>query len=77
MKALTVGEAKARFSELLTLIMKGESIKILYGKAKKPVALLVPFEEPKGKRKIGLLEGKASFSAVGNGKLTEEEFIGA
>ena len=27
-------------------------------------------------RKIGILEGKASFSEQGNGKITEEEFLG-
>jgi hypothetical protein len=28
------------------------------------------------RRKIGILEGKASFKEVGNGKITEKEFLG-
>jgi antitoxin (DNA-binding transcriptional repressor) of toxin-antitoxin stability system len=73
MKALTVGEIKTHFSELLNLVGKGETIKILYGKNKKPVALIVPLEEKN--RKIGILEGKASFLVQGDGKITEEDFL--
>jgi antitoxin (DNA-binding transcriptional repressor) of toxin-antitoxin stability system len=76
MKELTVGEFKAHFSELLELVKRGEKVKILYGKAKKPIAMLVPPEGRTRGRKIGILEGKATFSFVGDGKITEEEFLG-
>jgi antitoxin (DNA-binding transcriptional repressor) of toxin-antitoxin stability system len=76
MKALTVGEVKTHFSELLGLVRKGERIQILYGKAKRPVAMLVPLEEVKGERELGFMEGKATFQIQGDGKISEEEFLG-
>ena len=75
MKALTVGEFKSHFSELLELVKKGEKIQILYGKSKKPIAMLVP-PELNATRKIGILDGKATFSSVGDGKITLDEFLG-
>lgn len=75
MKEMTVGEFKSHFSELLELVKRGEKVRILYGKAKKPIAMLVPNEEKK-QREIGMLNGKASFSIMGDGKITAEEFLG-
>jgi len=63
MKTLSVGELKAQFSEVLKRVQQGESFVILYGKKKKPVAKIVPFEEPKRKkRKIGILDDKMKTS---------------
>jgi antitoxin (DNA-binding transcriptional repressor) of toxin-antitoxin stability system len=76
MKALTVGEAKSHFSELLSLVKKGEKVKILYGKSRKPVAMLIPIVENTKEREIGILDGKASFKTIGDGKITDEEFLG-
>ena len=75
MKELTVGDFKTHFSELLELVKKGEKITILYGRGRRPVAMLVPPEEKPKRRKLGILEGKASFSFVGDGKITEKEFL--
>ena len=33
----TVGDFKARFSDLLDSVMQGDEVEILYGRAKKPV----------------------------------------
>ena len=74
MKAFTVGEFKAKFSELLGIVRGGEEVEILFGKAKKPVAKLVPLQEPN--RKVGILDGKARFTEKDGGKITEEEFLG-
>ena len=76
MKALTVAEVKTHFSEVLIRVKQGENIKILYGKAKKPVAMIVPIENINTPRVIGVLEGKAKFKVNGNSKISEEEFIG-
>jgi antitoxin (DNA-binding transcriptional repressor) of toxin-antitoxin stability system len=75
MKAMTVGEVKTHFPELLSEVKKGKKIKILYGKSKKPVAMLVPLEDIPESREIGLLDGKASFSMRGDGKISVEEFL--
>jgi antitoxin (DNA-binding transcriptional repressor) of toxin-antitoxin stability system len=74
MKTLTVAEIKARFSDVLICVKNGENVKILYGKSKKPVAMIVPIEN--NPRKIGILDGKARFKINGSGKITEQEFLG-
>jgi antitoxin (DNA-binding transcriptional repressor) of toxin-antitoxin stability system len=76
MKSLPVGEFKAQFSEVLELIQQGESVGVLFGKSKKPVAKLVPMTETKtGKRKLGLLKGKMKVVFAPDFKMTEEEFV--
>ena len=76
MNSLSVAEFKANFSHVLTRVMEGENIKILYGKSKKPVAMIVPIKDINSPRKIGILDGKAGFTVSGNGKISEEEFLG-
>ena len=72
-----VGELKTHFSAVLEEVKQGQKVGILYGRAKKPVAMIVPYvEEKKGKRKIGILDGKAEFKIIGDGKISEEEFLG-
>jgi len=76
MKALTVAEIKTNFSDVLTRVKNGENVKILYGKTKKPVAMIIPIENIDTPRKIGILDGKAKFIINGNSKISEEEFLG-
>ncbi len=38
--------------------------------------MLIPLENKSNRRKIGLLDGKAFFKMKGNGKISEEEFLG-
>lgn len=77
MKSLSVGELKAQFSEVLEKVRQGESFGILYGKDKKLVAEINPPKKhkKKGKRKLGILEGKARVVFADDFKMTEEEFI--
>ena len=74
MKALTVSEFQDHVTELLELVKKGERIQITQGDSNEPVALLIPHEKA-AKRTIGLLEGKASFTFSGDGKISAEEFL--
>jgi antitoxin (DNA-binding transcriptional repressor) of toxin-antitoxin stability system len=76
MRAMTVAEVKTNFSDILIRVKGGENIKILYGKSKKPVAMIVPIENINNPRKIGILDGKAKFKINGNSKISEEEFLG-
>jgi antitoxin (DNA-binding transcriptional repressor) of toxin-antitoxin stability system len=78
MYQLGVGQFKAKFSEVLQKVLQGESIGITYGKTKKRVAAVVPYNKYiSDKRiKLGILEGKASFKIKKGFKMTEEEFIG-
>lgn len=76
MKNLSVGELKARFSEIIEEVKSGETIGVLYGKKKQPVAMIVPFSSKKrGKRKIGVLQGKVTIAISEDIKMTEEELI--
>ena len=76
MKALTVAEIKTHFSDVLVRVKNGENVKILYGKSKKPIAMIIPIENINSPRVIGILDGKATFKEKGNGKISEEEFLG-
>jgi antitoxin (DNA-binding transcriptional repressor) of toxin-antitoxin stability system len=77
MKSLSVGEFKAQFSDVLEKVQQGESFGILYGKDKRLVAEINPpkKQKNKGKRRLGILEGKATVIFADDFKMTEEEFI--
>lgn len=79
MYQLTVGEFKAKFSDVLSKVLQGESIGVTYGKNKKEVAALVPYSQlvKQTKFKLGLLAGKASFKIGSSFKITDEEFLQA
>lgn len=77
MKILTVGDLKTNFSEVLKAVQMGEEFAIAFGKRKEVVAYLIPKHLRKnGKRKIGILEGKASVTFKEDFKMTDEEFLG-
>ncbi len=78
MKTLPVGELKAQFSEVLEKVQQGQKFGILYGKKKKPVAMIVPFEDPEEKkeRKLGILDGKYTVRFSADFKMTEEQLVG-
>jgi len=78
MKTLPVGEVKAQLSEILEKVKQGESVGILYGRKKRPIAMIVPYldSEKKKERKIGILDGKVKITFADNFKMTEEEFLG-
>lgn len=77
MKSLPVGEFKAQLSDLLDEVQRGETIEIVYGKKKTPVARLVPIngDKPKKKRKLGILDGKMKVVFADDFKMTDEELI--
>lgn len=77
MKSLPVGEFKAQFSEVLEQVKQGETIEIVYGKKKTPVARIVPVNgsQSRKKRKLGILEGKVRYVFADDFKMTEEELI--
>jgi len=74
---MSVGEFKTNFSEVLELVKKGEEIEVLYGRTKKPIALLIPPRQKKDARFLGALEGKASFDMSEDWKITPEELLGS
>jgi len=77
MEPMTVGELKTHFSQVLDRVQTGEKVQILYGRAKKPVAQIVPIVEVLPERPIGLYEGKMKFHISEDFKFkTTEEFLG-
>ena len=76
MNLLTVGEFKAKFSEVIEMILAGKQVGITYGKKKKPIAVLSPYKKYKAKkRKLGIWEGKGSFKMSKDFKMTVDEFL--
>lgn len=78
MKTLSVGVLKSRFSEVLEKVKQGEKFGIVYGRKKKPIAMLVPFPdtEEKRERRLGILDGNCTIRFADDFKMTEEELIG-
>ncbi len=75
MRRLTVAEFKARFSEVLTAVQRGESVAVSYGKSHKPVGVFSPYRAPLRKRRLGVLKGKGSFRIHADFKMTEEQLL--
>lgn len=77
MKSLPVGEIKAQFSEILEDVKNGETVEIVFGKKRTPVARIVPITDKpkKKKRKLGIWEGKVKYVFADDFKMTEEEFL--
>ena len=77
MEQMTVADFKSRFSDVIAHVSNGESVQILFGRSKRPIAVLSPNSaSQKEKRQLGTFEGIASFSEVDDGKITEEDFLG-
>ncbi len=76
MKTLTVGDLKARFSDVLLKVKGGEVFIVSFGKKKEKVALLTPYVElPSKARRIGLAKKEASFSFKGPFKISADELF--
>jgi antitoxin (DNA-binding transcriptional repressor) of toxin-antitoxin stability system len=76
MKAMPVGELKTHFSAVLEEVRQGQRFGILYGRAKKPVAMLVPYAaEKRTRRRIGILDGKMKLKFRNNFAMTTEELL--
>ena len=77
MQVISVGEFKARFSEILNQVKKGQEIVISFGKQRKKVAVLIPYSQLKHRpqRKLGLLKGRASYRIRDDFKLSDEEIL--
>ena len=76
MKTLTVTDVETHFSDILGEVINGEKFQIIFEASQEPVAMIVPMQNPEIPRKLGVLNGKASFKVNGNSKISEEEFLG-
>lgn len=71
----TIGEFKAHLPEALDAVQKGDTISITYGRARRPVAELVPPARVQKRRKLGALCGKVKVSLSADWKMDEEAFL--
>jgi antitoxin (DNA-binding transcriptional repressor) of toxin-antitoxin stability system len=76
MRTLTVTDIETRFSDIIGEVINGEKFQILFDTSKEPVAMIIPMQNRKKSRKIGVLDGKALFKTNGDSKISEEEFLG-
>jgi len=76
MKTMSVGEFKTHFSDVLEQVKAGEKIAVTFGKKKEIVGYFLPELPQQGKRKLGVLEGKATFTFNDDFEMTNEEFLG-
>jgi antitoxin (DNA-binding transcriptional repressor) of toxin-antitoxin stability system len=76
MKVITVGEFKTNLSQIIEKILKGEEYIVSYGRKKRKIFKVVPYHEEKHKRKLGVLEGKATVEFAKDWKMSTEEFLG-
>jgi len=75
---MTVGDLKARFSEVIQEIRAGEEIAVAFGKKREIVAYLIPKSARKPvKRQLGILQDKGKVTFADDFKITAEEFLEA
>lgn len=75
MKEMSVGEFKAHFSEVVKEVKSGEKFAVTFGKKKEIVGYFIPqILESNKKRKLGILEGKATAVFKDDFKMSVEEF---
>jgi antitoxin (DNA-binding transcriptional repressor) of toxin-antitoxin stability system len=77
MKTLQSAEAKTHFSSVLKEIEAGNEIAIVYGRKKKTIAVIIPYEKWKKnqKRQLGTLEGRMSVKFAADFSMTDEELV--
>ena len=77
MQTLTIGELKARFSEVLEKVRKGQEIVISYGKKREKVAVIVPYSAygPRQERGLGLLKDRAGCIIHDDFEMSDKELL--
>ncbi|MFN0316004.1 MAG: type II toxin-antitoxin system Phd/YefM family antitoxin [Burkholderiales bacterium] len=77
MPTMTIGEIKARFSDVLKSIQRGETVIVSYGKRREKIAAIIPYSQVAAStpRPLGLLKGKARCRIASDFSVTDEEFL--
>ena len=77
MKTMTVAQFKSHFSEVLQILKSGEEIAVSYGKKHETIGVFMPFSKyySQKPRKLGILNGKATFNRLEIVVLTFEDFF--
>jgi antitoxin (DNA-binding transcriptional repressor) of toxin-antitoxin stability system len=77
MTTMTIGEIKARFSQVLESVRRGETIVVAYGKRRERVAAIVPYRKvvKSAPRHLGVLKGKGRCRIARDFSLSDEQFL--
>ena len=70
---MTVNDIKAKLSKVVKKVMQGETVYILKGQEKEPLAKIEPIKK---RRILGSWANKGTFTENDDGKITLEEFFG-
>jgi antitoxin (DNA-binding transcriptional repressor) of toxin-antitoxin stability system len=70
-------EAKTHFFSILKDVEAGNEVAIAYGRKKKTIAVIIPYEKWKKdqKRRLGTLEGRMSVKFATDFSMTTEELV--
>ncbi len=80
MKTLPVGELKTHFSEVLADVQQGHPVAVVFGRSRKPVAMLVPYgrrETTSEGIRLGSLKGFASCAIADDFEITDDQLLGS
>ncbi|RYY06744.1 MAG: type II toxin-antitoxin system Phd/YefM family antitoxin [Sphingobacteriaceae bacterium] len=76
MKTISVSEFESNFSEVIEQVKSGEQIAVTFEKTAQVIGYFLPkIPIQKSKRKLGILEGKATVIFHDDFKMTDEEFL--
>ncbi|MDR1412746.1 MAG: type II toxin-antitoxin system prevent-host-death family antitoxin [Actinomycetes bacterium] len=78
MLSMAIAEAKTQFSSVLDRVQAGEQVTITKGKARQPIAVIIPFPEweaKKPRRELGTLAHLGSVTFAKDWKMTDEDFL--
>ena len=79
MQTVQVGEFKARFSEIIEAVRAGETVVVSYGRSRKNVAALIPFDQlPAAQpRRLGILSGHVRVTFAPDFEISDDELLRA
>ncbi|MDB5091034.1 MAG: Phd YefM protein [Mucilaginibacter sp.] len=75
MRSISVSEFKNSFSEIIKQVKAGEEFAITEDNKSEAIGYFVKQISKPEKRKLGLLEGNATFTFGSNFEMTEDEFL--
>ncbi len=77
MRDMQVAELKTNFSDVLEFVRKGGKVAINYGRSRKKLAVIIPYREYHGakKRRIGVMENRATYSIKKNFTISDNDFL--
>lgn len=78
MKTISIADFKTNLSDITQRVLKGEEFIVTHGRKKRKIFKVSPLlEDKQKKRKLGILEGKATVRFKKDWEMTDEELLSA